>query len=162
WDDALGEDQVGGRAGPHHSHRGGLVAGRTVTELAVAVASPAPDGAGVGEGAGVPEPRGDGGDVAGEVAHLHGSVLVAVRTVAELAGAVESPAPDGAVIGKGAGVIAPRIDGDDVAGEVAHLHRGGLVASRSVAELAVEVPSPAPDGAGGEGAGVLVPRGDGD
>src|SRR5262245_17693376 len=80
---------------------------------------------------------------------LHRRYLVRLGAVAELTPAVVSPAPDGAVALARAGMVFAGRDLDHGTAERAgpSLHRHGLVHGGAVAELAVGVVSPAPEGA---------------
>src|SRR6266700_2553101 len=75
--------------------------------------------------------------------HVDGYRAVRSRTVPELPVLVVAPALHLARRGQSAGVVRPRRDPGDPGRQAAHVHRGGAVRDRAVAELAVVVVPPA-------------------
>gem|GEM_PF-4219839 len=147
---------------PAHVHGGGTVGCRAVAELPEAVIPPALDAAGGGQRTGVTATRRDGAHAARQPAHVHGGGTGGCRAVAELPRAVPPPALDAAGGGQRTGVTATRRDGAHAARQPAHVHGGGTVGCRAVAELPEAVIPPALDAAGGgQRTGVIIARRDG-
>src|SRR5512136_1058479 len=90
------------------------------------------------------------GDYAGEAIDLDRREPVGLRVVAELAGQVPAPGPDGGVAREGQRMELPSGHGDDP-GKVLHLDRRMRVRGRVIAELPVLVPAPGARGGGGAG-----------
>ena len=138
----------------------------SVAELTSIVITPALHGAVVEDGAGVVVSGGDcfGGAAGAEVDGCAWCVGVGVCSVAELTSIVITPALHGAVVEDGAGVV---VSGGDCGGGAAGAEVDGCawcvgVGVCSVAELTIEVESPACDASVVEdGAGVVVSGSDG-
>ncbi len=79
--------------------------------------------------------------------HVHRRRARPLRSGAELSGAVVAPALHGSRTGQGTGVSAPGCDVVHSARQPRHVHRRPVVGGRRVAELPVEVTSPALDAA---------------
>ena len=137
------------------------------TELSVAVVPPAGDASGRQNSAGEVASDSDGGDALeqadrrmmdGNLYDGDRDVLAAPRVIAQLPDGVVAPAAHGA-LGKEGARVAPAVTrGDpDCCADPTHRDRGMPIQRCAVAELAVEVVTPAADGVvGKEGAGVIA------
>src|SRR4051812_43315733 len=96
----------------------------------------------------MPVARRDGRDARGQAQDVDRDEALGRRAVADLAEAVDPPAPDPAARGEGARVALAGRHGDDARRQAHDVDRDVALGRRAIAELAIIVAAPALDPAG--------------